>query len=405
MNQVEYILKRKVFLLIRDFLDPNLNFEKINQIDSSCVMQTYTRQPIALVRGKGSLVFDIEGRKYIDCVAGIAVNNVGHCHPAVVESIKNQAEQLIHVSNLYYTSPQAMLAEKLVSITGMDRIFFCNSGTEAVEAAMKLARTRTGRQNFVSTYGAFHGRSMGALSLTHKEAYRNPFRPLVENVDFVPYNDIKAVSESVDQDTAAVIIEPIQGEAGVNVPSPGYLQEVRRICDENDALLIFDEVQTGFGRTGTWFCRQHSGVLPDIMTMAKAMGGGFPMGAIASREDISFGKGEHASTFGGNPLACAASLAAIGAIEDENMLERCTRLGEYFMSRLKGMSRDDILDVRGAGLMIGVELGADCGDIVSYGRENGVLLNCTSDSVLRLVPPFVITEEQIDTVVDTIEQA
>nr|WP_157209717.1 acetylornithine transaminase [Methanosalsum zhilinae] len=368
-------------------------------------MQTYTRQPIALVRGKGSLVFDIEGRKYIDCVAGIAVNNVGHCHPAVVESIKNQAEQLIHVSNLYYTSPQAMLAEKLVSITGMDRIFFCNSGTEAVEAAMKLARTRTGRQNFVSTYGAFHGRSMGALSLTHKEAYRNPFRPLVENVDFVPYNDIKAVSESVDQDTAAVIIEPIQGEAGVNVPSPGYLQEVRRICDENDALLIFDEVQTGFGRTGTWFCRQHSGVLPDIMTMAKAMGGGFPMGAIASREDISFGKGEHASTFGGNPLACAASLAAIGAIEDENMLERCTRLGEYFMSRLKGMSRDDILDVRGAGLMIGVELGADCGDIVSYGRENGVLLNCTSDSVLRLVPPFVITEEQIDTVVDTIEQA
>ena len=391
--------------MTRDFFYPNLNFEKINQIDSDCVMQTYTRQPIALVKGWGSVVSDIEGREYIDCVAGIAVNNVGHCHPAVVESIKKQAEQLIHVSNLYYTPPQAMLAEKLVSITGMDRIFFCNSGTEAVEAAMKLARTRTGRKNFVSTYGAFHGRSMGALSLTHKEAYRNPFRPLVENVDFVPYNDPEAISESVDRDTAAVIIEPIQGEAGVNIPSPGYLQEVCRICDENDALLIFDEVQTGFGRTGTWFCRQHSGVLPDIMTMAKAMGGGFPMGAIASREDISFGKGEHASTFGGSPLACAASLAAIGAIEDENMLERCTRLGEYFMSRLKEMSRDDILDVRGAGLMIGVELGADCGDIVSYGRENGVLLNCTSDSVLRLVPPFVITEEQIDTVVDIIEQA
>ncbi|MCD4703580.1 MAG: acetylornithine transaminase [Methanosarcinaceae archaeon] len=373
--------------------------------DAKYVMQTYGRQPITLTSGKGALVYDINGKEYIDCVAGIAVNNVGHCHPKVVQAIRDQAEKLIHVSNLYYTDIQADLAEQLVSVTGMSRVFFCNSGTEAVEAAMKLARVNTGKKEFIATERSFHGRTMGALAVTYNSTYRTPFKPLIQDEIFVPYNDAQAVSDALTEDTAAVIVEPIQGEGGIHVPSEEYLGEVRKICDENGTLLIFDEVQTGFGRTGKWFCKEHSGVEPDIMTMAKAIGGGFPMGALAAKEGISFSRGQHAATFGGGPLACSAALASIEAIREDKLVERSARMGAYFKERIDELSLDSFVELRGCGLMIGLELNRNCADIVNYAREKGVLLNNTSESVLRLAPPLVITKEQIDTVVDVLEQA
>ena len=386
--------------------DPKSKYDDVVEKDSKCVMQTYGRQPLVLSKGRGAVVRDVFGREYIDCVAGIAVNNVGHCHPKVTEALKAQAGELIHVSNLYYTEVQAELACELVSVTGMERVFFCNSGAEAMEAAMKLARARTGKSGFIAAEHSFHGRTIGALSVTYKSVYRSPFEPPVStDTSFVPYSDAGAIRESINKNTAAVVLEPIQGEGGVNVPDPDYLKEVREICDETDTLLIFDEVQTGFGRTGKWFCKEHFGAEPDIMSMAKAIGGGFPMGAIAARDGLSFERSEHASTFGGGPLASAAALASIRVIREEKLPERAVETGAYFMEKLRNMDRDDVVEVRGKGLMIGVEIAYPCGKFVDYARENGVLVNCTSDSVLRLVPPLVITKEQIDTVVGVLEQA
>lgn len=386
--------------------NPQAKYDSIIEKDSKYVMQTYGRQPLVLSEGKGAVVRDIYGKEYIDCVAGIAVNNVGHCHPTVVRAIQAQAEKLMHVSNLYYTEIQAELAETLVSITGMGRVFFCNSGAEAVESAMKLARVVSGKSAFVAAEHSFHGRTIGALSVTHKSMYRDPFMPPVSSeTTFVPYSDAEAIRQAISENTAAVILEPIQGEGGVNIPDPEYLKEVREICDETGTFLIFDEVQTGFGRTGTWFCKEQFGVEPDIMSMAKAIGGGFPMGAIAAREGLSFGRGQHASTFGGGPLACAAALASIETIREEGLLKRSKENGAYFMGKLRNMDREDIVEVRGKGLMIGVEIKYPCSKFVDFAREDGVLVNCTSDSVLRLVPPLVITKEQIDTVVDVLEQA
>ncbi|MGB3907130.1 MAG: acetylornithine transaminase [Methanomethylovorans sp.] len=381
------------------------NYESIAQKDAAHVMQTYGRQPVALVSGKGAVVSDVNGMEYIDCVAGIAVNNVGHCHPKVVEAIKSQAEKLIHVSNLYYTEVQANLAEELVKLTGMERAFFCNSGAEAVEAAMKLARTTTGKTDFIAAERSFHGRTMGSLSVTYKEMYRTPFRPLVQEEIFVPYDNADAMAEAITEKTAAIIIEPIQGEGGIHVPSGSYLQEVRSICDEHGILLIFDEVQTGFGRTGKWFCKDHSGIQPDIMCMAKAMGGGFPMGGIVAKKGITFNKGQHASTFGGNPLACAAALGSITAIKEDGLLEHTTEIGKYFMDKLREADIPGFKEVRGLGLMIGLELERNCTEIVDHARKHGVLLNNTSETVIRLAPPLVITKDQIDRVVEVIEQA
>lgn len=391
---------------ITDPQDLQAKYDSVIEKDSKYVMQNYGRQPLVLSKGKGAVVQDICGKEYIDCVAGIAVNNVGHCHPMVVRAIKAQAEELLHVSNLYYTEIQAELAETLVSVTGMERIFFCNSGSEAVEAAMKLARVASGKSAFVAAEHSFHGRTIGALSVTHKSMYRDPFMPPVSSeTAFVPYSDAGAIRQAISQNTAAVILEPIQGEGGVKIPNPEYLKEVREICDENGTFLIFDEVQTGFGRTGTWFCKEQFGVEPDIMCMAKAIGGGFPMGAIAAREGLSFGRGQHASTFGGGPLACAAALASIEAIREEELLKRSKENGAYFIGKLRNMDREDVVEVRGKGLMIGVEIKYPCSKFVDFAREHGVLVNCTSDSVLRLVPPLVITKEQIDKVVDVLEQA
>lgn len=382
-----------------------LTYDEIVEKFDKCIFNTYTRQPIAIKKACGAVVTDVNGKEYIDCVAGIAVNNVGHCHPAVVEAINRQAGQLIHVSNLYYTEQQALLAEQLVNLTGMDRVFFCNSGAEAVEGALKLARKTTGKKEFIAAEHAFHGRTRGALSVTHKEKYRKPFEPLAPAV-FVPYNDADSIRAAITDDTAGVILEPVQGEAGVIIPSEDYLKEVREICDETGTLMILDEVQTGFGRTGKWFAREHSGIEPDIMTLAKAMGGGFPMGAMLAREDVAsnFGRGDHASTFGGNVLSCAAALATIKVIKKEKLVEKSNELGAYLMKKLKGLNRDYIKEVRGKGLMVGMELSIKCEDLVDRARERGVLLNCTSDSVLRFVPPLTITREQLDKAVGALDE-
>jgi len=382
-----------------------LNYDDIVGKFDKYIFNTYTRQPIAIKKACGAVVTDVNGKEYIDCVAGIAVNNVGHCHPAVVEAIKLQAEELIHVSNLYYTEQQALLAEELVNLTEIDRVFFCNSGTEAVEGALKLARKATGKKEFIAAEHAFHGRTRGALSVTHKEKYRKPFEPLAPAV-FVPYNDADAIRAAITEDTAGVILEAVQGEAGVMIPSDGYLREVREICDETKTLLILDEVQTGFGRTGKWFAREHSGIEPDIMTLAKAMGGGFPMGAMLAREDVAanFGRGDHASTFGGNALSCAAALANIEVIKKEKLVARSGKLGVYLMKKLKALDKDFVKEIRGKGLMVGMELSIKCEDIVNRAREHGLLLNCTSDSVLRFVPPLIITREQLDAVVGVIDE-
>jgi acetylornithine/N-succinyldiaminopimelate aminotransferase len=368
--------------------------------ESEAIIQTYTRQDLVLVRGSGAKVWDSDGREYLDFVAGIAVNNVGHCHPAVVEAIKRQSEMLIHTSNLYYTENQVLLAEELKGLTGMKRAFFCNSGAESVEAALKLSRRATGKSKVVAAERCFHGRTLGALGATYKALYREPFRPLNE-ADFIPYNNIEAMKVAVTKDTGAVILEPVQGEAGVYVPDPDYLRAARQICDDARALLIFDEVQTGFGRTGKWFGKEHSGVQPDIMTLAKALAGGLPMGAMLAAEGVSetFQRGDHASTFGGSALVSAAALASLGAIKEENLVKRSEDLGGYMCSELKKLGP---AEVRGLGLMIGLDLDADCKQVVQKAREKGVLLNNTGDHTLRLVPPLVVTKEQIDRVVKVI---
>jgi len=380
------------------------NYDEIVKKYEKYIFNTYTRQPIAVKKALGAVVTDVNGKEYIDCVAGIAVNNVGHCHPTVTKAIKKQAEELIHVSNLYYTQNQADLAEELVNLIGMERVFFCNSGAEAVEGALKLARKASGKKEFIATEHAFHGRTRGALSVTYKEKYRKPFEPLAPAV-FVPYNDANAIRQAINDNTAGVILEPIQGEGGVIIPSKDYLKEVREICDEKDTLMILDEVQTGFGRTGKWFAREHSGIKADITTLAKAMGGGFPMGAMLACEDVAlnFERGDHASTFGGNPLSCAAALSNIEVIKKEKLVERSAESGRYLMKELAGLNKDYVKDIRGKGLMIGMELTIKCEDIVNKARDNGVLLNCTSESVLRFVPPLTITKEQLDTVVSVLD--
>ena len=379
------------------------NLDSIIKRDQKYVLKTYNRQPVCFKEGSGAVLTDTTGKQYIDCVAGIAVNNVGHCHPLVADAIAEQAHKLIHTSNLYYIEKQALLAEKLAGVTGLERTFFCNSGAEAIEAGMKLARRVTKRTDFIAAEHAFHGRTMGSLAATHKEQYQKPFRPLMPCVNTVPYNDADAISSAITPNTAAVILEPIQGEGGIRIPDDNYLRSVREICDDNGTLLMLDEVQTGFGRTGKWFAKEHSLTEPDIMAMAKGLGGGFPMGAIAVREGLYFETGDHGTTFGGSPLACAASLASIEAIKADGLIKKSETTGRYFMeklSQLEGIGGHSITQVRGKGLMIGVECADNCGDIVDRAREAGVIANVTDGNVIRFVPPLVITKEQVDTVVD-----
>ncbi len=377
--------------------------EELKKRESEAIFQTYSRQNVALVRGSGATVWDSDGKEYLDFVAGIAVNNVGHCHPEVVEAIKKQAETLIHTSNLYYTENQVILAEELKRLTGMSRAYFCNSGAESVEAALKLVRRATGKSKIVAAERSFHGRTLGALGSTYKPIYREPFRPLNE-ATFIPYNDQEALKAAVTQDKGAVILEPVQGEAGVYVADADYLRAARQICDDVGALLIFDEVQTGFGRTGKWFAKEHSGVLPDMITLAKAMAGGLPMGAMLATGAVAdaFQKGDHGSTFAGGALISAAALATIQVIEKEDLVQRSAKLGAYLRAELKDLGPREI---RGLGLMVGIDLDADCKALVENALQKGVLLNSTNEHTIRLIPPLVVTEEQIDRVVRVIGES
>ena len=365
-------------------------------LDARYFMPAFGRT-LKIVRGAGSRVWDDQGREYIDCVAGIAVCSTGHCHPAVVEAICNQASQLIHCSNLYYVPGQAELAERLVEITGLSKAFFSNSGAEANEGAIKLARVRTGRKKFVAFVHGFHGRTCGSLAVTHKPAIREPFEPLSPACTFTDYGDLDALAEAVDKDTAGIFIEPIQGEAGVLIPPADFLRGVRDICDDTGALMIVDEVQTGMGRTGRWLGIQHTDVTPDIVTLAKGLASGFPIGALVAREGLEFERSEHGSTFAGGPIACAAALATIDVIAEA--LPDVPAKGERF---IKGLSRHN---PRGRGLLIGMSVGDRCPEVQQACAEAGVLVNCAADGNLRLIPPLVITDEEIDTTIDVVNAA
>ena len=375
----------------------------IKNREAAAIVQTYSRQDVLLVRGSGAHVWDSDGREYLDFVAGIAVNSVGHCHPKVVGAVKAQAERLIHTSNLYYTENQVLLAEELKGLTDMDKAYFCNSGAESVEAALKLTRRAKGRSKIVAAERAFHGRTLGALGTTYKSAYREPFRPLSEAA-FVPYNDVEALKAAATADTGAVILEPVQGEAGVYVAESDYLRAAREICDDRNALLIFDEVQTGFGRTGEWFGKDHFSVKPDIMTLAKAMASGLPMGAMLASGDAAdaLTKGDHGSTFAGGPVVCAAALAVIDVIREEKLVARSRENGAYLKSELAKLGPREL---RGLGLMVGIDLDADCKSLVEKALAQGVLINSTGEHTLRLIPPLVVDKKEIDQVVSVIGQS
>lgn len=384
-----------------------MNTKEIMALDKEYVMQTYGRQPIALQKGKGAIVWDVEGKSYIDCVAGIAVNNVGHAHPQVVEAICKQAKNLIHTSNLYYIENQAVLAKKLADVSPHSKAFFCNSGAEANEGAIKLARKYTGKGEIITMKNSFHGRTITTLTATGQLKYQKGFGPMTPGFKYVDYCDVDAVADAITDETAAVLVEPVQGEGGVIVPPEGYFEELKKVCHERDVLLIFDEVQTGFGRTGQMFASQTFGVTPDITSLAKAIAGGFPMGAVLAGKKVgeTFQPGDHAATFGGSPLACAAANASVDAIITDKLLEKSRENGAYFKNKLETLKgkHESIEEVRGVGLMIGVEMNFECGSLVDEMRENGIIANCTAGNVLRFVPPLVISKEQIDSVVSILD--
>lgn len=370
------------------------------------VAKTYARTPIALVKGRGCKVWDADGKEYLDFLCGIAVNSLGHCHPAIVKAIKQQAQQLLHVSNLYHILPQAELARDLCRHSFADRAFFCNSGAEANEAAIKLARRygqekMGGKYEIISTHNSFHGRTLATLSATGQEKVRAGYDPLPAGFRQVPYNDLGAVEAAIDgQKTIAILIEPIQAEGGVIVANEIYMLGLRELCDQRGLLLIFDEVQTGMGRTGKLFGYEHFGVKPDIMTLAKALGGGLPLGAMLARDEVanSFGPGSHASTFGGNPVSCAAGLAVMNALLNEGVLRNCVQMGKYLVRGLEGLKKrvSFIREIRGKGLLIGVELSIEGSKIADACVKEGLLLNCTASKVLRFAPPLTIKKSEID---------
>ena len=369
------------------------------------MMGVFGRPKTVLTRGEGCYVWDADGKRYLDLLAGIAVNALGHGHPALVDAVCTQAESMIHVSNFFATPPQVELAERLLAVAGAPKgsaVFFANSGSEAIEAAIKLSR-RTGRPGLVAAEAAFHGRTTGALALTHKLAYREPFAPLIPSVTHVPLNDEAALRAAVDTHTAAVFLEPIQGEAGVVAADPAYLQLARELTRATGALLVFDEVQTGVGRTGTWFAFQQAGVVPDAITVAKGLAGGVPIGALVTfGPDVSglLTAGQHGSTFGGNPLAAAAGLAVLETIDKDGLLAHATTVGNYLADSVAALGHPLIVGVRGSGLLRAIVLSADVSVVVAdRALSAGFIINAPTPDALRLTPPLVVTTEQIDTFV------
>lgn len=375
---------------------------------------TYKRFPVLLTRGQGCTLWDDQGKSYTDFVAGIAVCNLGHVHPEITRALCLQANKLWHVSNLFYTEPQVRLAAWLVENSFADRVFFGNSGAEANEAAIKLARKyfkfqgQPERYRIISMEKSFHGRTMATLSATGQAKVREGYDPVLEGFDFVPFNDIEALKEMIRPQTCAVICEPIQGEGGVRTPKEGYLESLRHICDKNGILLIFDEIQTGMGRTGKLFAYQHFGIEPDIMTLAKALGNGLPIGAMLAREKMAraFQPGSHASTFGGTPLVTAAALEVVQTLFRENIIDHCLETGNYFKSRLLWLKdrHDSVKDVRGMGLLLGMKINREGASIVNSCMQKGFLINCVQENILRFIPPLIIKKEDIDALVDCLDE-
>ncbi len=377
------------------------------------IFQTYARFPVLITKGKGMYLTDNEGKQYLDFLSGIAVNALGHCHPAVVNAVKNQAKKLSHTSNLYYTIPQVKLAKKLAQLSGLNKSFFCNSGAEANEAAIKLARKYakenlgSGKFEIITMHGAFHGRTLATLTATPHEKFHKGYEPLPEGFKYVDYNDIEALRKAVDEKTCAILVEPVQGEGGVQVPAPGYLKEIRTLCDKMNILLVLDEVQVGMGRTGKMFAFQQEGILPDILTLAKTIGAGLPLGVMMASEKVSKGfvPGSHGSTFGGGPVVCEAGLAVLETIEKKRLLENVTAMGAYLLSELKKLKEKhpEIRAVRGTGLICGIELDIPGKDIVSKMLRRGFLINCTSDKVLRFLPPFIVARKHINDMIQALD--
>ena len=387
------------------------NESEIIARDTESYLPVFSRYPIVLDHGDGSYVWDLNGRKYLDALGGIAVNVLGHNYAPLVNAIANQAKRLIHVSNLYYTEPQADAAAKLSELTGGGKVFFGNSGAEANEGAIKAARKyahtiRSEKSQIITALGSFHGRTLATLTATGQEKFHKGFEPLPQGFDYVPYNDIAALEARMNENTAAVMLEPIQGEGGVRTPADGYLQQVRALCDRYDALLIFDEIQTGMGRTGTFYAYEMYGVTPDIVTLAKGLAGGVPIGAFIVTEKVAaaFHAGDHGSTFGGNPLACAAANVVLDVIADDAFLSRVKAVGTHFKQKLEDLRTKYpayIVDVRGTGLILGMEMQKNevAAAIARRMLEQGVIINCTAGNVLRFIPPLIFTKNEVDELV------
>jgi acetylornithine/N-succinyldiaminopimelate aminotransferase len=378
--------------------------QQIIDIAKKYVIGNYTRYPVCLVRGEGSWVWDAEGNRYLDFFPGWGCGILGHCPPRVVEAVREQVATLIHVPNTWYTEPQALLAQALSERTDFEgRCFFCNSGAEAVEAAIKLARLNgkpKGRYKIITMTGGFHGRTMGALTATAQPKYHAGVEPMLPGFHYVPFGNLDAAAQAIDGETAAILLEPIQGEGGINLPPAGFLEGLRDLCDQHGLLLIFDEVQTGLGRTGKWYAHQHWSVQPDIFTLAKALAGGVAMGGIVAKPEVAekLKPGTHAATFGGNPLAARAALATIETIDQDGLLERAIQIGERFRDRFAALKAKCplVLEVRIKGAMIGLELAVEGAAVVQHCIDKGLLINCTHQTVIRLLPALTIADEQID---------
>ena len=384
---------------------------KTDEIKNKCdkyIMNTYGRQPIVLDHGHNQKVYDTDGNEYLDFFAGVAVNNLGQTNTKVVEALQKQAEKMMHCSNIYYNEPAADLSEKLAQLTKLDKVFFSNSGAEANEAAIKLARKYTKKENIITAVDSFHGRTMLTVTATGQDQYKLPFKPLPPGFKHVPFNNIDAIKETIDDNTAAIMLEVVQGEGGINVASKEYIKEVEKICKENKILLIIDEVQTGIGRCGEILASQIYDIKPDVVSLAKGLGSGFPIGATLATEEVSkgFEPGDHGSTFGGNPLACAVGNATLEVIKEDKILENTQTVGQYLQDQLKELKEkyNFIVDVRGLGLLQGAELNFEGGEIVDKMREKGILINCTAGKVLRFAPPLTITKTDVDTLIKALDE-
>ncbi len=387
-----------------------MNTQEVIELYNRYVIGNYGRLPKVIVQGRGNTMIDLEGNQILDLFPGWAVSGIGHCHPRVVEAVQKQTAQLLHMDNTFYTLPQGQLAKMLSERSFGGKCFFCNSGAEANEAALKLARkyTAKGKYKIITAEKSFHGRTFGAVTATAQPKYHDGFMPLVPGFEYVPFNDIQALTDAFDEEVAAVMIEPIQGEGGINPATAEYLHTIRNLCDEAGAVMILDEVQTGMGRTGKWFAYQHFDVVPDIITLAKALGGGVAIGAMIAKPEVAAAlvPGTHASTFGGNPLACVAGIAVIEAIEAEHLLENAQRMGDYARSKLNELkSKYSLIEgVRGIGLMIGIQLNVPGAGIVSRCLEKGLRINCTQETVLRFMPSMTITAEELDRAIAILDE-